>query len=272
MPRLVAQVLVQTTQTLAMSGAQRAGTATRFYLTAAIVLLLITLWGFSATYFAPLFGHTSAFGGRVADLPLIVHVHGWSFFLWYVLLITQTTLIRRRRVRAHRRLGISSVVLAAVMVLSGIITIAFNIHLTMENQGPPVWRTGGLGIFSTLVLFVLFYGLGIKNRTRAEVHKRLMLMAAVPALGAAVGRILLVAFAPLPMNVAAGILLTNLLIVAAMAYDKIVHGRVHPVYCAGLAVCLLTEMIALALPHTTPGESVLGVFSSVGSYLGVFYR
>jgi uncharacterized membrane protein YozB (DUF420 family) len=255
-----------------MSGAQRAGTAARFYLTSAIALLLITLWGFSATYFAPLFGHTSAFGGRVADLPLIVHVHGWSFFLWYVLLVTQATLIRRSRVRAHRRLGISSVVLAAVMVLSGIITIAFNIHLTMENQGPPMWRTGGLAIFATLVLFVLFYGLGIKNRARAEVHKRLMLMAAVPALGAAVGRILLVAFAPLPMNVAAGILLTNLLIVAAMAYDKIVHGRVHPVYCAGLAVCLLTEMIALALPHTTPGESVLGVFSSVGSYLGVFYR
>jgi hypothetical protein len=99
-----------------------------------------------------------------------------------------------------------------------------------------------------------------------------MLMAGVPALGAAVGRILLVAFAPLPMNVPASILLTNLLIVAAMAYGKKVEGRVHPAYCAGLAVCLLTELIAVALPYTTPGERVLEVFSSVGGYLGVFYR
>lgn len=270
MPRWVAQATDQTA--LAVPWKRHSETAARFYLTSAIALLLITLWGFSATYFAPLFGRTSAFGGRITDLPLIVHLHGWSFFAWYLLLVTQSTLIYRSSVRAHRRLGISSVVLAVVMVLSGFITITFNIHLTLEHQGPPVWRTGGLAIFATLVLFVLFYGLGIRNRARAEVHKRLMLMAAVPALGAAVGRILLVAFAPLPMNVAAGILLTNLLIVAAMAYDRIVHGRVHPVYCAGLAVCLLTEVIAIALPYTTAGESVLRVFSSVGNYLGVFYR
>lgn len=259
------------TQSLAISGAPRTGTATRFYLAAAITVLFITLWGFSATYFAPLFGRASAFGGRIADLPLIVHLHGWSFFLWYVLLVTQSTLIRHGRVRAHRRLGISSVVLAAIMVLSGTITIVFNIHLTLEHQGPPVWRTGGLAIFATLMLFVMFYGLGIRHRGRAETHKRLMLMAGVPALGAAVGRILLVVFAPMPMNVAAGILLTNLLIVGAMAYDKIVHRRVHPVYLAGLAVCLLTELIALMLPHTSPGESVLRAFSSVGQYLHLVY-
>lgn len=260
------------TQALAMSGARRKATAIRFYLLAAMALLLITLWGFSATYFAPLLGRTSAFGGRVADLPLMVHVHGWSFFLWYLLLVTQSALIGRSHVRAHRRLGFSSLVLATVMVLSGIITITFNIHLTMENQGPPVWRTGGLAIFATLLLFVSFYGLGIRNRARAEMHKRLMLMAGVPALGAAVGRILLVVFAPRPMNVAAGILLTNLLILAAMAYDKIVRGRVHRVYYAGLAACLLTEVVALVLPYTATGEAVLRVFSSAGSFLGFFYR
>lgn len=260
------------TRTLAVSGTRCSGIGARFYLVGAIALLLITLWGFSATYFAPLLGRTSAFGSQVADLPLIVHVHGWSFFLWYMLLVTQSTLIRRRSVLAHRRLGISSIVLAAIMVLSGMITIAFNIHLAMEREGLPVWRTGGIAIVTTLLLFVLFYALGIRNRARADVHKRLMLMAGIPALGASVSRILLIVFAPAPMNIAAGILLTNLLIVAAIAYDKIIHGRVHPVYSAGLAVCMITEMIALALPHTAPGEWVLGVLSSIGSCLGDFYR
>ncbi len=260
------------TQTLAASGTQRSGISACFYLVGAVTLLFVALWGFSATYFAPLLGRTSAFGGRIADLPLIVHVHGWSFFLWYLLLVTQTALIRRRSVRAHRRLGIFSIVLAAIMVLSGFITIAFNVHLTVEHGGPPVWRTGGIAIFTALLLFVLFYALGIRNRARPDVHKRLLLMAGIPALGAAVSRILLVVFAPAPMNVAAGILLTNLLIVTAMAYDKIARGRVHPVYCAGLAVCLTTETIALALPHTAPGESVLEVLSGIGSYLGGFYQ
>lgn len=257
---------------VAISGAQRRIAAPRFYLAAAIVLMLITVWGFSATYFAPLLGRPSVFGGRIADLPLIVHAHGWSFFLWYLLLLTQATLIRSRSHRVHRRLGMASLALASVMVISGIVTIAFNIHLTMENLGPPVWRTGGLAIFATLLLFAGFYGLGIRNRARPDVHKRLMLLAGIPALGAAVGRILFVMFAPQPMNVAAGILLTNLLIVGAMAYDGIVHGRVHPVYYVGLAVCLATESIALALPHTAAGESILEAFSSAGRFLGVFYR
>ncbi|MDX1555506.1 MAG: hypothetical protein R3212_05720 [Xanthomonadales bacterium] len=257
---------------LAMFDMQRKGSSTRFYLAAAVILLAITLLGFSATYFAPLFGRATAFGGRVGNLPLIVHVHGWSFFLWYLLLIAQTILVRSRSTQAHRRMGISSVVLAAVMVFSGIVTIAFNIHLTMENQGPPIWRTGGIAIFATLVLFVWFYTLAIRNRGRAEYHKRLMLMAGVPALGAAVGRILLVAFAPLPMNIPAAILLTNLLIVAAMAHDKLAHGRVHPAYRSGLAICLLTELIALALPHTTAGKPVLELFSSLGALVAVFYR
>ena len=260
------------TRKLAIPGARLQGAVTRFYLAGAATLLLITLWGFSATYFAPLFGRASAFGGRVADLPLIVHVHGWSFFSWYLLLLTQTTLARHGSVRAHRRVGISSVALAAVMVTSGSIAIAFNIHLAMEHQGPPVWRTGGLAIFATLLLFVLFYGLGLRNRARADVHKRLMLLAGIPALGAAISRILLVVLAPQPMNVAAGILLTNLLIVAAMVRDRMVRSRAHPVYWAGLAVCLLVETLALALPHSGPGELVLEAFSGLGRHFDGFYR
>jgi hypothetical protein len=265
------QVLEPMMHTVEMTGVRTTRSANRFYFVAAISLLFITLWGFSATYFAPLLNKTSAFGGRVTDLPMIVHVHGWSFFLWYLLLVTQAGLIHRRSVRLHRRLGAVSVVLAAIMVLSGIITITYNVHLTMDRNGPPIWSTGGLAIFATLVLFVVFYGQGIKHRTQPEVHKRLMLMAGIPALGAAVGRILFVAFAPQPMNIPAGILLTNLLIFAAMIYDKTAIGSVHEVYWKGLAVCLFTETLALALPYLAPGEHVLASFAFIGRHLSMFY-
>ena len=60
--------------TMELAAVQAAASSTRrYYLVAAISLLLITLWGFSATYFAPLFGKETVFGGRVADLPLSFH-------------------------------------------------------------------------------------------------------------------------------------------------------------------------------------------------------
>lgn len=244
----------------------------RFYLLTAVALLLITVWGFSHTYFAPLlFDRPSAFGGRVSGLPAVVHVHGWSFFLWYVLLVVQAGLIRASKIRTHRLLGATSIALAAIMVLSGLIIIPVNIYQAMELGGPPIWRLFGLAIFSTLILFVLFYVLALRNRRRPEFHKRYMLQAGVPALGAAVFRILLSLLGPWRWGIPAGILLTNLVIVAGIVRDRRIEGRVHPVYWFGLTASLAIELLFLALPHTPIGGSILECLSALGEQLMFLY-
>ena len=52
--------------------------------------------------------------------PWMVRLHGTAFVGWLVLLTTQVLLIRKRKVRLHRRIGISGAVLAGLMVLLGI--------------------------------------------------------------------------------------------------------------------------------------------------------
>lgn len=263
--------LVVTSQTLTMPGAQRVDAGKRFYLLVAVVLLLTVIWGFSATYFAPLFGQGSAFGGRIAQLPVIVHLHGWSFFLWYALVVVQTSLIRLRSVSIHRRLGVASLLLVSIMVFTGFVTIAFNIHLTLEHEGPPVWRLYGLAIFMTLVLFVLCYVLAIQYRSDAPMHKRLMLMAAVPAVSSALFRIFLSTIGPNQWNIPVSMMLPALVIGAGMIHDHHVHGRVHWVYLIGLPVFILVQVVAMLAPHTIAGTAVLGIFSDVGELLSVIY-
>lgn len=249
-----------------------ARTRPRFYLLTAIALLVITVWGFSQTYFAPLIlNRPSAFGGLVSDLPLIVHLHGWSFFLWYVLLVVQASLIRASKVALHRRLGVLSVGLAAIMVLSGLVIIPVNVYKAMELDGAPIWYLFGPAILATLVLFTLFYILALRNRKRAEFHKRYMLIAGVPALGAAVFRIFLSLLGPWRWGIPMGILVTNLVIVAGIWRDRQVEGKVHRVYWFGLCASLGLELLMLALPHTDAGAAFLGFLSAIGKELLFLY-
>jgi hypothetical protein len=237
----------------------------------AIALNIVTFWGFSRTYFAPLLSQQSAFGGNVADLPLIVHLHGWSFFLWYLLLLLQTSLIASSRYRLHQRMGIASVVLVAIMVVTGFIIVTVNIHISPQSGGPPIWPLFGPAILSTLFLFVGFYSLAIRNRRLSETHKRYIVVASAAVLGAAAFRVLMGILGPNLGNIPAGILLTNIAIIAGMLHDRHVDGKVHRVYWIGIIVCVSTELLFLALPHTAIGQAYLRLLAGIGAHLKFLY-
>jgi hypothetical protein len=231
-------------------------------------MALVCIWGFVNTYFAPLLlGRRSPFGGSVADLSVIVHVHGWTFFGWYMLMVVQVFLVANRRMKLHRSLGVMSVVVVAAMVLTGVVVIAVNMHLAVAPDSPPLFRFFGQVILSTLILFLVFYGLAIRHRRQAEVHKRWMLSAGAVGLGAAAFRILLGYLGPTPLNVPLGILLTNGFIVAGMLYDRRTLGHVHRVYWISLPMAASTELLFLILPHITPGAWIQQVLVNLGETL-----
>ncbi len=244
----------------------------RFYVLMAATMVVITFWGFAETYFAPLFSEESAFGGQVSDLPFLVHLHGWSFFLWYLLVLYQATLIAGARRALHRRIGAFSVALVGVMTITGLIIIPVNVYNEATIEGPPIWTLFGPVILSTLFLFVAYYALALRNRKQPALHKRYMILAGIPALGAAVFRIFLSLLGPNMLNIPAGILATNGLIVAAMIYDRRTEGRVHRVYWVGLAVCLTVEMLFMGLPHTPPGEILHNALREIGQRLLFLYN
>ena len=129
----------------------------RFYLYMAILLNIVCFWGFFGTYFGPLLAGTEARFTHPVDQPVIVHVHGWSFFLWYLLLLVQVALIATGRRALHRTFGQASTALVAIAFVTGCIIIPVNIYLGVRVTESPLWPWFGLMILSAVLLFLIFY-------------------------------------------------------------------------------------------------------------------
>ena len=86
-----------------------------FYTGMSVACLITVFGGFAPTYYLRTY---------FQDRPLIplLHLHGFIFSLWLLLLITQTVLAATNRTRIHRRLGIGGAVVAVLMILIGTTT------------------------------------------------------------------------------------------------------------------------------------------------------
>jgi hypothetical protein len=209
--------------------------------------------------------------GQYPPVSPTVHVHGWSFFAWYLLLPLQATLIQTRNIALHRTLGMASIGLASLMVLTGMVVIGTQVNRSLAPDGNPFWFEFGPGIFSTLVLFVGFYAAAILRRRQREYHKRFIVLASAGGLGAAAFRVLLPLFGFTPWVTPVGILLPNLFVVAAMVHDYRRDGQVHPVYRYGLPITLVLESAFLFVVHTPLGNAARQGLAWAGRLLGALY-
>lgn len=215
-----------------------------FYSGMAALMALTVFAGFARTYYLRAFFDVPTLGGRVELTPL-VYVHGFVFTAWVALFIVQTGLVRARRVDVHRRLGVAGMVLAAIMVLIGVATaIAAG---AAGAAGPGVDPLAFMAVpLTDMVLFTLFVSVAFLKRRDRETHKRLMLLAYVSIITAAVARIPgLRGVGPL-----AFFSLSFVFVLFGMAYDRWSRRRVHPVYLWGGAVLAVSIPGRLALSGT----------------------
>jgi hypothetical protein len=156
----------------------------------------------------------------------VVHIHGALFTTWVLLFIVQTALVAQRRVALHRTLGVAGVVLAAAMVTSG---TAIRIWENRLLGGVDI--TASLPLFirsiSDMLIFAAFVSAAVAWRRNKEVHKRLMLLAYVSILNAAIARI------PGMPSRFANYALTLLFVVAGITYDFVSRREVHKAYLWG---------------------------------------
>ena len=201
--------------------------------------------GFGPTYFFPIFTRSAPAtltGGPVTPL---VHVHAALFSAWVLLFIAQTTLVAKRKLAVHRRLGIAGGVLAVLMVVVGTLTA-----LKKAARGEAPAGIDPLQFLmiplSDMVFFAGFVAAALLLRANREAHKRLMLLAYVCIVVAAVGR--------LPGVLTLGPLvffgLSFLFIVAGIIYDKATRGCVHPVYVWGGSVFVISVPLRLVISRT----------------------
>lgn len=216
-----------------------------FYGAMAAALGLTVFAGFASTYYLRLFtgGPKVTFTG--GTFTALVHAHGALFTAWVLLFIVQTALVSSRRVAVHRRLGAAGAVLAAAMVVVGTsLAIATAARGSAPPGGDPL-RFLIIPLFD-MVLFATFVTAALALRRDKEAHKRLMLLAYVSIVVAAVGRIPGV----FPLGPLAFFGLSFLFVVAAGIYDFVSRRRVHRVYLWGGALLVISVPLRLLISTT----------------------
>jgi hypothetical protein len=194
----------------------------RFFMGMAVVIALIVLVGFGPTYFL-----RGVF--RSDPLQPVFHLHGFVFSMWVVFFVLQTALVFTRRTPVHRRLGVAGGVWAVVMLVVGYMAAVASARRGFSPPGAPPPLVFFVIPITDLAVFSVFVATGLYFRRQSPVHKRLMLMATLSILTAAIARLPYV----LPFGPLAFFGLTDLLVVACVVGDRIVRGRVHPAFVWG---------------------------------------
>lgn len=212
-----------------------------FYVGISVVVAATVFAGFAPTYFLK-----SYFGSP--PLTPLLHLHGLVFTSWIVLLLAQTTLVAANRTDLHRRLGILGGVIAVMLVVVGTLTAIIR---AKQGAAPP----GGPDalVFLAIPLFdmVVFSSLvaaGFYFRRQTDVHKRLMVLATISLLAAAIARL---PFGILKAGPPAFFGLTDLFIVACVLYDLIARGRLHRTTVWGGLIIFLSQPLRLMIAGTS---------------------
>jgi hypothetical protein len=217
----------------------------------ALLILAFVFVGFSRTYYLA--------GIFKAPLPnLLVQIHGAVFTLWMLLLITQTSLVAADRVDIHRRLGLFGFGLASVMVILGLLVATDSIirHATSPEMAAKM-RTfyatplAGMVMFSTLIYFAF------RNRFNRAAHKRLILIANLTIVDAALDRW------PVPWdwwtNRVANLLVVYPILLLLMLYDWWSTKKIQPATLWGAVFLVTMEQVVRPLvSHSAPFQAFAG--------------
>ena len=191
---------------------------------------------------------------RLGSSSGLVIAHGGLFFLWLVLFLVQTLLIRHGSYRAHRQLGTASALLAASMIVVGYAATIAMTRRGFDFSGDLDLKHDPLGPVNQMIfplLDIAEFGLlvvaGYVFRRRSDYHKRLMLFATLALLPAPFAHFI----GHVPALKAHGtvvVLFIFISLAASAVYDLIAYRRVHPVSLwLGLGMFVLDNLSATVI-------------------------
>lgn len=229
-----------------------------FYFYMALSCIAVAFLGFAPTYFVPMAA------GKLPPMP-VVHFHGLLFFAWTLYFAFQSWLAASGQVIRHRTMGMIGVSLATAMVISGFL-VAVN---AMKRSAAIGMTDQGIAFaivpLSGMLFFAVVFALAIAYVRQKEIHKRLMLLAGISLLDAAVARWFLTFLAPrgaigpppVPVTIPPAFV-AYLLLVAAIVYDWRTRGRPHPVYVYGGIALVAVKLLNWPLSATAAWHSLAG--------------
>jgi hypothetical protein len=152
-----------------------------FFFWMVLVMCFFVFGGFGMHSFVP------ALRGDFPPAPPIVHLHGVVFVSWMLLLLIQSALVCGGNVKLHRTLGTWGIAQGTATILIGLM-----MQLVASASGHAAGRPAGTdGLYLGLLAFLGFavmFTLAIANRTRPDIHRRMILFAMLPVIPPGVNR------------------------------------------------------------------------------------
>ena len=232
-----------------------------FHFRLACACAAVGVIGFTPSYWAPVLSGTAAF-------PPIVHLHAAVFYGWLGLMVVQAHLVATRRVAMHREVGVAGVSLATAMCFVGVAAAIGSMKQAEAAGFGEQARAFSVVPITGIFFFAALVAVALLNVRRPEVHRRLMLVATVSILNAAVGRLFALAIgAPSPAATAAPPpivftlvpgLLADLLLVPALIHDKRRLGYVHRTYWIGGAALLASQWLRPVIGNSEAWQAFAG--------------
>jgi hypothetical protein len=218
-----------------------------FFAVLAIALAIVVFAGFSRTFFLrPWFPEYREFAAPES----IFYLHGAVYAAWFLLLVVQSCLVSVGRLATHQRLGMFGAGLASIMFVIGVAGCLVAAKRPGGFIGVPVPPLQFLALpIVDLLLFALFVFLGIRHRRKPQAHKRLMILATVNLVEAAIIRLpfaFIIEGAPLMSR-----WLTDIFILLIVVWDLVVLRRVHPVTLWGGLLIIASQPLRLLLAEST---------------------
>ena len=226
----------------------------QFYTGMAIAAAVVVFVGFAPTYF--LRGSY-----QTTSLPTYLQVHGFLFTTWIGLFIAQTSLVAVRRTDVHRRLGWTMAALAVVMVVvgttAGIWSMRRQVDAGFVKEAQAFLTTP---LFS-MMAFAGFVGAAIVRRRDSQIHKRLMLLATISILDAAVARLPLEFLRASSWNY---LPTTDVFLLTAILYDVVSRRTVHAPYVWGGLVLIIEQALRIPVGETAAWQALAGAIIGGG--------
>lgn len=211
-----------------------------FFSGMALLILASVFLGFAHTYYLAGVFH--------APLPSrIIHIHGAVFSMWILLLITQTSLVAAGRVDIHRRLGIAGFLLACLMIVLGVLAATDGLSRPNTASGIDV-KTFYIIPMTDMLIFAVLVFFAFRARFNPSAHKRIILIATIGIMIAAISRW---PFAMVHRKPLVAALLSYTFLLVLVAYDLWSTHKVHRATLWASAFLILVQQIRFPIGQTT---------------------
>jgi hypothetical protein len=232
-----------------------------FYFYLSVACVAIAFLGFAPTYWLPMATHTF-------KANPVFHIHGMLFFSWTLYLVYQSWLVASGKVAKHRTVGMIGVSLATAMTIFGLLVAIAAVRRDIAAGLEVPALTFMIVPFTGIMFFAGAVVAALVKIKNPQAHKRLMILATVAILPAAIARWFLTFLAPPGAFPTPGVdlapsALSGMILVAGIIHDWRTRGKPHAVYVVGGSLFVVLHLLEAPVSQTAAWQAFAGWLTSL---------